>query len=80
MMKQSMACIAVLLASQVVASQGSLLRRGTPLLQEEAMGDNYDTSGHYHHRVLEQGPGGIPSIVEGKLGNLGVAMKQAGNE
>lgn len=83
MMTQSSltAFIAILLMSQVVASQGNLLRRGTPFLQEELTSSNSEESGgHYHHRVLERGPGGIPSIVEGKLGNIGDEMKQAGNE
>lgn len=73
-----MASIVVLLASPAVGSQGKL-RRGDPPHHEKATTDIYETRGR-HHRVLATGPGGIPSVVEGNLGHLGVDIKEAGSE
>jgi hypothetical protein len=65
---RSMAALAVL-TSPVLGSPQKKLRRGNPLEQEDSV--------RRQHRVLERNIGGRPSIVEGKLGKLGVDPKKA---
>jgi hypothetical protein len=39
-----------------------------------------ESSSKHYHRVLARGPGGVPSVVEGRLGKLGIDVERGASD
>jgi hypothetical protein len=85
----SVAALAVLSSSPVWGSPQQELRGGKPREQKDSTtststttttATKNDVAGRRHHRVLERQLGDKPSVVVGKLGNLGVNPAKAGEK